>query len=611
MKLVASKIDLLLGHVRSLLDRLEIPSRDEYAGAAFAALRDLRSAGASSWRLAHLSFRPVFLLLCILGRQLAILARLVARHTVKHGWVAAREGYFQLRTGTVWFVNFQRGLSPSAKYAEVGALAVGATLWLLRRHVRRNRYAERAAAWYRERKRRAWRKYQNFVERVARTSSFLASLLPHILYALLFWGLKRMAPSFVTYLATKTYLISIIGYWRPLYLSFSVLRRLTPLLKAYETPGDGDGDGGAVVPSKLKEMRRKEMEMNELRAEAVDLLKYWVVYAILLAIVRTAKLLPFFGHVLDVTADDASKSPPPRWFFGKKKTGFYSKLRLPKRVVEEITLAFLIWFRFMPSTITGGEANSPRNTTYARDLDKQQRPVDILFKKMSPYVLSTMNSSAFLTKRALGDSRNEGSTFLSAVIQKLRSVLDLLVLVRLISKGTQEWLINFIVESSALAPAMATLLMPSYFTSFGVIYVSLVVPAGYSATSCNEIQHLSPEPEAITSRMDDVSRYLQFWLVHAAVASLLGWLAPFLAWVPLSTHATWLLWAFVQLESSTRGIYGWLEQEFDRESLEENVLVRLSTRIISALPSNDKDYSENTFDANSDSAVEGNKSKVE
>ena len=50
-----------------------------------------------------------------------------------------------------------------------------------------------------------------------------------------------------------------------------------------------------ATPSKLKQQHQKEIEMEDLRVEIVDLLKYWVVYAIMLAIVRTGKLF----HSLD------------------------------------------------------------------------------------------------------------------------------------------------------------------------------------------------------------------------------------------------------------------------------------------------------------------------
>jgi hypothetical protein len=74
-------------------------------------------------------------------------------------------------------------------------------------------------------------------------------------------------------------------------------------------------------------------------------------------------------------------------------------------------------------------------------------------------------------------------------------------------------------------------------------------------------------------------------MVHAAVSILLASFAPLLAWIPLSTHATWLLWAYIQLESSTRRIYGWFEGEIGKKSLDETAIARMMRWIVDALPS--------------------------
>ena len=627
----------MLDRARSLLDQLDFPSWDEFVTASSTAIHDLHKAIISSWNLAYISFRPIFILLGILSHYLAILLRIIAQHSIAHGWKAAKEGYYQLRVGTIWFIKFQRNLPSSAKYAELGALVVLITLWLLRRHVKKYRYAERINKWYLDKKRLALRKYHRFVERVAKTSSFLAILLPHLLYLVLVVVIKRVVPSVVTYFATRTYLCAIISFWHPLYTTFSVLGRLMPHLKEYKQEKAETYEGeennkstksrkrGAMTPSRLKQQQQREVEMEGLRVEVVDLLKYWVVYAILLAIVRTGKLLPVIGQILNVTTvDNASTTPPKSGFFGRTpKSGLYSKLRLSGKFVEEVTFVFIIWLRLMPASITGDEVKenvtnvlSPKRSSVqtsgvpkgSKHVDKH-RPVDILYSKLSPVVLGAMHSSAFLAKRALGDSRNEGSTFMSTVIQKLQSFLDLVVLVRLISKETKEWIIVTMVESSALLPAVTTLLMPSYFTKYGVVYVSLVVPAGYSISSCDEIQRSSSKLDSMMPQIDDASRYLQFWMIHAAVSILLASFAPLLAWIPLSTHATWILWAYIQLESSTRKIYGWFESELGKESLEETAVMRSTRRIIAALPSN----VEPNRDANPNPDAEGglDKSKVE
>ncbi|KAL3816167.1 hypothetical protein ACHAXA_005503 [Cyclostephanos tholiformis] len=629
MKLLAHRLNLLLDRSARLVEKLEFTSSDEYLAALTSAVRDARVAWASSWNLARLTIRPAWILGGMICRCLAAVLRIVARHTVAHGWIAAREGLNQMRAATVWFVGFQRDLPTSAKYAEVGAAASMAMLWLLRRHVRRRRYVERIATWYGHKKRGALRKYRNLVERVARTSSFLAALLPHLMYAALVVGLKELMPSVVTYFATRTYLRSIISFWHPLYLTISLLGRLSPHLRDYKDAkatraNESDKSTKSSrerteTPSTLKQRRQREKEMETLRVEVIDMLKYWVVYAVLLAIVRTGRLLPIVGHVLNVSTE-VDSTTVSKGFFGKvSRAGFYTKLRLRGKFVDEATLVFFIWLCFMPASIAGDEVkqsitkvlSSKRPIPIESKPDNViggSRPVDILYRKLSPAVLATINSSAFLKKGAIGDCHGKESTFVSMAIQKFHSILDLFVLVRLISKESQDWLITTIVESSALLPALTTLFMPSYFTNYGVIYVSLVVPAGYTISSCDAIQITSQSVETTLLKINDSARYLQFWIVHAAVSMILASFGPILAWIPLSTHATWLLWAYVQLQSSTIKIYGWFEGELTKKSLSETAVARSTRWIIAVLPSNVKGDAE-PHEAVDTPKLEGEKSK--
>ncbi|KAL7548013.1 hypothetical protein ACHAWF_011287, partial [Thalassiosira exigua] len=513
------------------------------------------------------------------------------------------------------FVKFQRDLPSTAKYAELGALFALTALWMLRRHVKKRRYVERVAEWHRRKKRQLLRKYQNFVDRVAKTSSFLASLLPHLIYVMFVAGTKRMAPSLVTYLATRTYVCSIISFWHPLYSTFLVIRKLSCHLKSFGSTSKDDsvksdevGNGKTVTPSSLRRKQQQETELRSLKAEAVDWLKYWTVYAIILAIVRTGKLLPFIGHVLNVTTEEISQAKGSL----SKKSGLYEKIRLPGKLVDEIALVFFIWLRFMPSSVLGDDVKDKtrKSSSSKKPTDRCSgfKPVDILYKRMSPTVISAMNSSAFLTKSLVQSSDEE--TFASNVIQKFKAFLDLFVLVRLISKQTQEWIITTTVESSALLPAVPTLMMPSYFTNYGVIYVSLIVPAGYSITSCDALRISGSNLESVLPEMDDASRYLQFWVVHAGATLLLGSFSPFLAWIPLSTHATWLFWAFIQLKSSTRKIYGLLESELGKKDLEDNIFVRSTRRIVGALPSDINDSAKVLQVENSTPVALHTKSKV-
>eukprot|EP00956_Cyclotella_meneghiniana_P009766 scaffold13546_cov80-Cyclotella_meneghiniana.AAC.1 len=592
MNLLSSKIEQLLHQSRLLLEKLSLPSKDEYISAASAAFHDVRAATSSSWNLTYLTFRPIFILLAIIGRYLAIVLRVIAQHSIAHGWVALREGYFQLRTASIWFVRFQRDLPLTAKYAEIGVVTALGILWMLRRRFQKYRYGERVMTWYRNKKKRVLNWYQGVVNKVAETSLLLAMLLPHILYVLLVAGMKWLVPSVVTYLATRTYLISFISIWRPLYQTFCVVGEISFNIASLK-PNDDENKQTTKKskPSEIKHQQKHKDQLREHKQLAIDLLKYWVVYSTLLAIAGMARLLPFMQPFLPI--DETKKSSQGWKFFTPKvaKAGFLSRFRLSAAFVQEVMLIFFVWLLLMPQSFLRNDESVEKWKT--RKKPKSNRPVDILYNMLSPSVTSAMKSSAFLSGKV------EGSSYGVKAIQFLQSLLGALVFTRVLSESWKDVIIQTILESTALLPAALTLLMPGYFTSYGVIYVSLVVPAGYSIKVISQAGKSTISPDAILSSMDDVSRYLQFWVVSVPTSTVLYWFEPVLAWIPLSTHATWLLWAFIQMKSPTRKIYTLMEDELIvfgilkshgkdesvNKDLNETILFRSVSRIIAALPS--------------------------
>ena len=595
MNLLSSKIDLLVRNGEIFLEALALPGKDEYLAAAITAFHDVRAATISSWNLTYLTFRPIFILLGIIGKYVAIVLKIIAQHSIAHGWVALREGYFQLRTASIWFVGFQRDLSTSAKYAEAAAISIIVILWMLRRRFQKYRYGERVMKWYKNKKQRALNWYGGVVNKVAETSLMLAMLLPHILYVLFVLGMKRFLPSVMTYLAAHTYITSFISVWHPLYQTFCIVgqmnHNIASLLEQNETPESKKKSPKALTPSAIKHQQKHKDELQERKKLAVDLLKYWTVYAILLAIAGTSRLVPFIRSLLPI--DEAVK-PTKSWgFFGSKvaKSGYLSRLRLSANFVEEIRLVFFVWLLMMPQSFLRNDESKVENKITKKA--KSNRPVDVLYNALSPTVTSTMKSSAFLSGRL------EGSTYGVRAIQFMQSILSALVLVRILSEKRKDLIIQTILESAALLPAAITLLMPGYLTSYGVIYVSLVVPAGYSIEAINNAVKTPSSLDDLISMMRDVSRYLQFWVVSAPISTIFNWFEPVLAWIPLSTHFTWIIWALVQMKSPTSRIYNLIEgelvvfgilQSFDRDSgkkvLNDTMVFRIAHRIVAALPSN-------------------------
>lgn len=567
MHLIASRVQVFLDRACDLLEKLDLPPWQEYKEAASVAFYDVRVATASSCKFGHLTFRPVFILLGILLQCLAVIFQIIFEHSIYHGWRAAKEFYFQLQLATIWFIRYQKSLSPSAIYAEFAVLAAIATLWLLRRHVRKHRYYERTMAWYEVRKLKVLKRYNHFVDQVGKTSTFLALMLPHLLYFTFAAIIKRLLPWLVTYFATKTPLNAFIQYFHPLYCTFLIIGKYTQHLHTYTTKeADGNGNksnNSKMKPSNVKRQHKQKAELEELRKATSDILKYWVVYTIIIATVRTGKLLPFVGHMFTVVdGDNLTK--------GKRRRALLSKLRFSSKFVEEISLVFFTWLRFMPSSVTGQEKSSLKGKSYS--------PIDIIYKKISFFVKSVMSSSASLTNKAAGNG------WLPWLVGKLDSILSIFVLGRAISQETKQKIISTATELSDLIPAAVTLFVPGC-SSYGVIYVSLVVPAAFSIKSCDEMDKKSSNVETMESKVNDASRFLRFWMIHALVTWILDSFAPILAWVPFSTHAIWLLWAFLQLESSTRRIYGWFESEVEKP-FDETQTLQTVKKVIAALPTN-------------------------
>lgn len=590
MNILSSKVDILVHHGGIFLEALALPAKDEFLSAAITAFHDVRAATISSWNLTYLTFRPIFILLRIIGKYLAIALKIIAQHSIAHGWVALREGYFQLRTASIWFIGFQRDLSTSAKYAEAAAISIIVILWMLRRRFQKYRYGERVIKWYRNKKQRAFIFYEGAVNKVAETSLMLAMLLPHILYVFFVLGMKRILPSFMTYLAAHTYTTSFISIWLPLYQTLRVVGQINynidNLLDQHGTLKE------ALTPSAIKHQQKHKRELQANKNLAVDLLKYWIVYSILLAISGTSRLVPFIRSLLPI---DETVNATKRWgFFGSKvvaKAGYLSRLRVSANFAHQIRLVFFVWLLMMPQSFLRNDESKVGNKRTKKV--NSNRPVDLLYNALSPTVTSAMKSSAFLSGKL------EGSTYGVRAIQLMQSILSALVLVRVLSEKWKDLIIQTTLESAALLPATITLLMPGYFTSYGVIYVSLIVPAGYSIEAINKAVKTQSSLEDSISTMQDVSRYLQFWVVSSPISTLFDWFQPVLAWIPLSTHFTWFVWAFVQMKSPTCRMYNLIEgelvvfgvlQSFDRDPdkkiLHDTMLFRFANWIVAALPSN-------------------------
>jgi len=605
-----------VGKVSAVATYLQFPSVEALCTALSQFGADACAFAASGWHLAALIATPFAI-------AVWVLLKIAASVFMAIGGQAIQQACIQI----AWFVQVQRTLSPTAIALELISVAVLVGAYLLRRYIRKHRYVERIRRWTR---RHVVTRYQNAVRAVSRTSVLLALALPHLLYAVGVTVLHCMAPSVSKYLALHTPAIALLTRWVPMVRTVLFLHRWTMKKKRManaKSKKDCDGDATTTAavdetasagsakkramrkkttrpstsraaeryleatmksPNNMKRTSKHEEDDAALREEGMELLKYWVVYALLFAVFRVLFLLPVVGALVTAASPAASAASPSRWKPPPQQPGrigrMVSALRPTERLLREVQLLFFVWLLCLPTSLTGSavdgdDVRDERKTPLKHRVwewessigsGDRNRPLNIVYRCFAPIVVSVADFSVQLTREGrnqgvgigggVGGSYNNvaaptrtASSMLASLLGKaigfVRSVLQVAVFMKLILPATSDWILMAMADGAALLPAAITLLMPGYFTEFGVLYVSNVVPSANST---------------VTRDYDDgasMMRYLKYWIIHALLSSLLDSLRPLLAWIPLSTHATWILWAYVQLEPVTRRLHAFLERE--------------------------------------------------
>ena len=665
-------IDEAVGKVSEVSAYLQIPPWETYSAALSQFSTDAWAWAQSSYHLTVLTLTPVLILGTVLVRVLYSVFMAVGGRTLQHAYVQA-----------AWFVQVQRSLSPAAIGVEVAAAAAVVGLYLLRRHIRRRRYVPRLRRWMR---RHVVRRYQNAVRAVGRTSVLLALALPHLLYAVGVTAVHFAAPAVTRYLALHTPAIGVLTTWMPLVRTILLLHRWTMKKKrlddaesnkekekeddvatstrtenGHETAASVGGSSSAkkrgtrkrvadryleatTNRSTKKTKKQDDEEEAALREEGMELLKYWVVYALLCAVFRALALLPVVGGLVTAAPPAAATAASQsRWRSPPKPPGrigrMVSALRPTERLLKEVQLLFFGWLLCLPTSLTGAAVDGTAATAGADVKDElmsplkvrvseweasigsgdRNRPLNIVYRCFAPIVVSVAEFSVQLTQEGRNQGREGGTSndddgsdarnananatasdrttsssivasLLGRAIAFVRSVLQVTVFMKMISPATSDWILMAMADGAALLPAAITLLMPGYFTEFGVLYVSNVVPSANSTVARDNDDGRS------------MVRYLKYWVIHTLLSSLLASLRPILAWVPLSTHATWILWAYVQLEPITRRLHAFLERELTlfgllhsspdanaaaadtSQGIDESMTVKLFRRASSMLP---------------------------
>lgn len=315
-------------------------------------------------------------------------------------------------------------------------------------------------------------------------------------------------------------------------------------------------------------------------------------------------------------------------------------------MTEEVELIFFVWLIFLPTSTrsksdgapceNGGNVATALVKQKALSLDKKAQasqritarknvipftsaPLDIVYERLSPLAISLVQSSTTSLVRSsnnLNSNDDGGNYTVQSLIMKaisgFRSILDVLVYMKIISGNKKHQIIAILTECVDLTPALVTMCMPSYFTSYGVIYVRLVVPGAKSVHAINTLHRCTndDDKELKNDLIAAVVRYLKYWVIHFILHMLLTGFSPILDWIPLATHMQWILWAYVHLESSTLHFYsifsrdlmafGLLNQHSNEMNkppeldINDTVVARVFTSICKILPSGNMDHTEDT-----------------
>jgi len=638
--------------IHELVEYFEIPAINELTTSFQVAWRDCSLAFSSTSRFLFITFRPLFILIALLSRYVYIVVEIIARHTVHHAYMMTKESLYQCKIGLIEFGKFQKSLSVFWICIELGFCALLLLGYLLRRFIKKRRYVERLRAWYATKKRNAQKKYNDLVRQISKTSMTLALLLPHILFVVTCILAECFVPSILRLLSNKTYATDLISLWHPVYKTVSLLsfknKSGTNVEKKHAPTKDSKNanqsikiqKSGTVADRWLNATSQDSVSRKELKTEvsketsatklsskgnvanrwinatsssnkntfattkksddappksikmdfdtqASLLLRYWVVYGFMFSLFRVCLLLPFIGAYLSQTMSSSIEEIVDT-------TSYFSPQRLMSLLIPsplffgDLKLMFFVWLRFLPTS------NSNEIVSKKQGNILKSSPLQIMYSTLAPYALHLANSSYSINLKA--------NSSLGFVSSKLVSILDLAVLVRLISESTKQTLITIATESTTLLPACVTLFMPSTFTAYGCIYTNAIIPSANSVNceisingkSRNRLLQGSPEYDQAKK---DRIRYLKYWVVQSILLLLMDtFLYSFLAWVPLSTHMTLIVWIWLNLPFGGINLayeffeyelvsFGFLDsKEIKDYDVNKTLTVRLFKRISRSIP---------------------------
>jgi hypothetical protein len=239
------------------------------------------------------------------------------------------------------------------------------------------------------------------------------------------------------------------------------------------------------------------------QSNVVYWLRYWQVYAMVQAVAQLFVMAPIFGRIV-------------------MRRPFFSLLG------GEMKLLFFVWLFGMERIL----ANPSKDAFLAQVL-----PLNLIKRHVTPLLLWLHEQVSDFVSSERWDTW---------VVSKAKNILSGFVFIKMLSEGTKDWLVHVLEEARAVIIPAVTLLMPGFVTAFGVAYVQFIIPSAKSAQAKGDAAKLV---------------YLQYWVLNCALSGLLTWFSGILWWIPFSTHAIFVLWAYMSFPQTIRTYYDVLESE--------------------------------------------------
>jgi len=323
------------------------------------------------------------------------------------------------------------------------------------------------------------------------------------------------------------------------------------------------------IKVKEKEKGKEDTTTQGIFKDISNRLIYWIVYNVLVSSFQIIHLLPILGGFFPNGPDGSNTLTPSytsRWFVRGKGVQSLSNFQLSNRTCEEIKLFFFLWLQLLSMgdydhSTEVKSRSSPRKEHMKNKQSSQtlssfnHSSLRLVYDQVKPFLRTVTNNVHRMSTIVPSSSPDQdlsddhtSNSIIQRIIQWAGSFLDFLVWTKVLSKKNKNDIIKALAESIALFPALPSLFMPSYFAKFGIVYVSSIIPAVNSAYAVEVFQMRA---ESVNMSV----RFLEYWVLHAILSSVVSSLTPIISWFPLNTHVQLLIWLLLQMELVSRTLY--------------------------------------------------------